>query len=115
VRIVKNADAPAVRYVSGDDPTAAAAIRELDLQKKYHLSPQQLADQLQLSTSKAKALRGHLGIDDDARYVHVFEFGSQKHPRYSDNAMRALKEVYTPALMEQAWAARPRPKARGAN
>lgn len=114
VRIVKNDDAPAVRYVSGDDPAAAAAIRELDLQKKYHLSPQQVADRLGVSTIKAKVLRAFLGIEDDPNCVHVFEFGSQKHPRYSDNAMRALEQAYTPELMEQAWAARPKPRARGA-
>jgi hypothetical protein len=51
VRIVKNQDAPAIRYVSGDDPAAAAAIREVDLQKKYHLSPQVVADKLGLSTT----------------------------------------------------------------
>src|SRR5699024_8216339 len=36
VRITKAQDAPAVRYASGDDPEGAAAIREVDLQKKYH-------------------------------------------------------------------------------
>lgn len=37
-------------------PEAAAAIREVDLQKKYHLSPQQLVAQLGLSTNRCKAL-----------------------------------------------------------
>lgn len=103
VRITKNEDAPAVRYVSGDDPQAAAAIREIDLQRKYHMSPSQLADKLKLTTAKAKAVRDFLGIDDDDANVMVFEFGSQKHPRYSDNALRALKDAITPELVEQAW------------
>lgn len=106
VRIVKNTDAPAIRYVSGDDPAAAAAIREVDLQKKYHLSPQVVADKLSLSTNRAKALRDFLKIDEDSANVMVFEFGSQKHARYSDNAMRTLKDANTPEFVEQAWQAR---------
>lgn len=107
VRITRT-EGPPVRYVSGDDPEAAAAIREVDLQKKYHLSPQQVADRLGLSTSRAKALRSLLGIDNDPGNVMVFEFGSQKHPRYSDNAMRALEGSNTPELVERAWRERPR-------
>jgi len=105
VRITKKEGAP-VRYVSGDDPESAAAIREVDLQKKYHISPQQLATQLGISTNRCKALRTHLGIDNDPASVMVFEFGSQKHPRYSDNALRILKESNTPEIVELAWQAR---------
>ena len=103
VRITRNEDASAVRYVSGDDPRAAAAIREIDLQRKYHMSPKELADKLELSTAKAKALRDLLCIDEDDANVMVFEFGSQKHPRYSDKALRTLRDVITPELVEQAW------------
>ena len=107
VRITKK-EGPAVRFVSGDDPEAAAAIREVDLQKKYHLSPQQLADRLGLSTIRTKALRDFLAIDADLKNVMVFEFGSQKHPRYSDNALRTLQENNTPEMLERAWEQRPR-------
>lgn len=108
VRITKKEDAPGVRYVSGDDPQAAAAIREIDLQRKYHMSPSKLAGKLKLTTAKAKAVRDFLRIDDDDANVMVFEFGSQKHPRYSDNALRALKDAITPELVEQAWQQRRR-------
>ena len=107
VRITKLADAPAIRYVSGDDPEGAAAIREVDLQKKYHWSPSALADKLGLSANKTKAVRDLLKIDQEPANVMVFEFGSQKHPRYSDNALRALREAITPELVEQAWRERP--------
>ena len=103
VRISKSLDAPAIRYVSGDDPEGAAAIREVDLRKKYYLSPSKLAEKLQLSTSKAKAVRDFLGIDENPANVTIFEFGSQKHPRYSDNALRSLRETITPEMVEQAW------------
>lgn len=108
VRITRAADAPAVRFVSGDDPEGAAAIREVDLQKKYHWSPSALAEKLGLTINKAKAVRDFLRIDEDPANVMVFEFGSQKHPRYSDNALRVLWEATTPELVEQAWQERPR-------
>lgn len=112
VRITKAADAPAIRYISGDDPEGAAAIREVDLQKKYHWSPSALADKLGLSASKVKAVRDFLRIDEDPANVMVFEFGSQKHPRYSDNALRVLRDAITPELVEEAWRARPRKRGR---
>lgn len=108
VRITKSADAPAFRYISGDDPEGAAAIREVDLQKKYHWSPSALANKLGLSLNKAKAVRDFLRIDEDPANVMVFEFGSQKHPRYSDNALRVLRDALTPELVEQAWRERPK-------
>jgi hypothetical protein len=112
VRITKSADAPAIRYVSGDDPEGAAAIREVDLQKKYHWSPSSLADKLGLSANKAKAVRDFLRIDENPANVMVFEFGSQKHPRYSDNALCVLRDAITPELVEQSWRERPRGRRR---
>lgn len=112
VRMTRSPDAPAIRYVSGDDPEGAAAIREIDLQRKYYLSPSQLAAKIQLTTSKAKAVRDFLRIDEDSANVTVFEFGSQKHPRYSDNALRVLREAITPELVEQAWRERSQSRSR---
>ncbi|WP_249503051.1 hypothetical protein [Xanthomonas arboricola] len=108
VRITKAPDAPGIRYVSGDDPEGAAAIREVDLQRKYHLSPSALADKLGLTNSKAKAVRDLLRVDEDPANVMVFEFGSQKHPRYSDNALRVLKAAINPELVDRAWRERVR-------
>lgn len=112
VRITRSDDAPAVRFVSGDDPEGAAAIREVDLQKKYHWSPSALAEKLGLTINKAKAVRDFLRTDENPANVMVFEFGSQKHPRYSDNALRELREAISPELVEQAWRERPRGRAR---
>lgn len=107
VRIVKQADALPVRLVRDGDVEAmdAAAVREVDLQKKYHWSPFDLADKLGISGPRAKALREHLGIDGDPNCLHVFEFGSQKHPRYSDNALSRMREALACQDMEAIWAA----------
>lgn len=103
VRFSKKEGAP-VQFISGDDPTEAAAVREVDLQKKYHLSAKQLADKMKLTPPRAKAVRDHFGVDDDANCLHVFEFGSQKIPRYSDNAWIRMREGLKSISADQIWA-----------
>ncbi len=107
VRFTKKEGAP-VRFISGDDPTEAAAVREVDLQKKYYMSAHELASKLKLTAPKAKALRDDLGVDTDANCRHVFEFGSQKIPRYSDNAYTAMRDRLKTTSIEEIWAARQR-------
>jgi len=106
VRIVKQADALPVQLVrdsDGGEVLDAAAVREVDLQKKFHWSPFDLADKLSISRPRATALREHLGIDKDSDCLHVFEFGSQKHPRYSDNALTRMREAIAKQDMDAIW------------
>lgn len=106
VKIVKQADALPVRLVrDGDDGEVvdAAAIREVDLQKKFHWSPFDLADKLSISRPRATALREHLGIDKDSDCLQIFEFGSQKHPRYADNALTRMRDAIAYQDMDAIW------------
>ena len=102
VHFTKREGAP-VHFVPADDPTETAAVREVDLQRKYHLAPAELAERLGLTGPRAVALRRHLRIDDDADCVHVFTFGSQRHPRYSDNAVRRMQEALEDVDMDEVW------------
>lgn len=104
VRFVKNESAPPVRYVA-DETQPAAAIREVDLQRKFRRSPKQLADDLSLSMPRSTALRHHLGIDEDPNCCYVFEFGSQRHPRFSDNAFKRMRQAVEELDMEAVWQA----------
>lgn len=106
VKIVKQSDALPVRLVrdaDGGEVVDVAAVREVDLQRKFHWSPFDLADKLSISRPRATALREHLGIDKDADCLHVFEFGSQKHPRYSDNALTRMREAIANQDMDAIW------------
>lgn len=106
VKIVKQADALPVRLVrdgDGGDVVDAAAVREVDLQKKFHWSPFDLADKLRISRPRATALREHLGIDQDSDCLHIFEFGSQKHSRYSDNALTRMRDAIARQDMDAIW------------
>jgi hypothetical protein len=93
VRFTKREGAP-VHFVPADDPRESAAVREVDLQRKYHLAPFDLAEKLKLTRPRATALRRNLRVDEDDDCAHVFTFGSQKHARYSDNALRRMREAW---------------------
>jgi hypothetical protein len=65
-----------------------------------------------LTGPRALALRRALGIDDDEDCFHEFVFGSQRHRRYSDNALRRMQEALPKLDMDEIWVKhRPRPKA----
>jgi hypothetical protein len=98
-----------VRYVS-DESIPAAAVREVDLHRKFHRSPAELAKALGLSNPRAVALRRHLGIDADDRCVHVFVFGSQRHPRYSDKALTTMRDALNALDMDAIWKAHKTPR-----
>ena len=83
VRFAKKAGEGApVRYIAADDPTEAAALREVDLQKRFHMSATELAEALKLTTHKSHALRKKLHIDTDPQCMHIFVFGGSKHARF---------------------------------
>jgi uncharacterized protein DUF3644 len=112
VRFSKTEGMP-VQYVKGGDGGNAAAIREVDLQKRFHVPVGDLAKLLSLTPPRCKALRDHTGIDKDDTCSHVFEFGSQKHLRYSDKAVVSLKQSVADVDMEAIWLAH-RPIRKGA-
>jgi hypothetical protein len=81
-----------IRYVA-DLSVPAAAVREVDLQRKYHRSAADLASAVGLTGPRSLALRRHLGIDSDESYYHDFIFGAQRHRCYSDNAYTVMREI----------------------
>lgn len=104
VHFTKKEGAP-VRYLGGDDPADFAAVRELDLQKKFHSSATQLAETLAITRPKSLLLRNTLGIDRDATCSHVFVFDSQSIRRFSDNAVRKMKEWLAANSIDELWKA----------
>lgn len=107
-------EGPPVRYVAGDDPHGVAAVREVDLQKKFHMGATDLANRLGLSGPRSVALRRCLNIDEDPSCRRTFEFGKAKHDRFSDNARNQMKAAMEGGIdMDQVWNDhRPRAKRR---
>jgi hypothetical protein len=102
VHFTKKQGAP-VRFVSGDDPEEAGAVRELDLRKKFHMRATDLAKRLNLTPPKAAALRDYLDINNDTQCTHIFEFGKTKIPCYSDNAARRMEDALNKVDMASIW------------
>ena len=97
-------DGAAVRFVEGDDPTGTAAIREVDLKKKFHMNASSLAKAVGLNTAKAKAIRWKLEIDLDKHCVHVFEFGKSRFQQFSDNATRKMQDLIATGIdLDSVW------------
>ncbi|WP_415385174.1 hypothetical protein [Roseomonas sp. BN140053] len=93
----KEGEGAPVRFIAADDPAEAAAVREVDLQRRFHLPAKRLAALLKLTPPRSFALRQHLGIDKDKDCMHVFAFGSSKHPRFSDTALNRMREALAAA------------------
>lgn len=93
VHFSRKGDGAPVRYVAADDPAEAAAIREVDLQRRYRYGRSELAKQLGLDAYGCATLREFLAIDDDAACAHVFEFGASAHPMYSDAALQKMRNA----------------------
>jgi hypothetical protein len=104
VHFTKKQGAP-VRFVAGDDPEEAGAVRELDLRKKFHMRATELAKRLRLTLPKAVALRDHLKIGEDQQCTYTFEFGKTKIPCYSDNAARKMKDALDEVDLDAVWKA----------
>jgi hypothetical protein len=102
VRFSKTAGPP-VRFVSADAEGDAAAVREVDLQRKYHCSKPDLAKKLSLTMPRCYALRLHLGIEDDESCRHDFVFGSTVHRQYSDNALTKMRSALETLDIEEIW------------
>ena len=51
-----------MRFIAADDPTEAAAVREVDCQKRFYMSATKFASKLGLSPNRSHALRQELGI-----------------------------------------------------
>lgn len=78
----------------------------VDLQRKFHRAPAELAAQVNLTMPRAKALREHLGLDSDPACHHVFDFGgSQKISRYSDNAFTKMRSAVDELDVDAVWVA----------
>ena len=97
-------EAMPVKLVKADSDIEAAAVREVDLQRKYHWSKPQLAEKLGLTQPRSLALRHYLGIEEDDDCRHDFEFGRSVHRRYSDNAYTRMKKAIDEGVdLDDVW------------
>jgi hypothetical protein len=92
-----------VHFIAADDPRESAAVREVDLQKKYRYSATEVSEKLELSMPRVTALRRYLDIESDPDSYNVFSFGSQRIPRYSDRGLQRLHDAKETVDMDEVW------------
>ncbi len=107
VHFTKKLGAP-VKFVPADDVGEAAAVRQIDLRNKYHISPTELARNVGLSIPKAAFLRTHLKIDEDTNLRYAFEHGAAKFPYFSEGAVEKMKQAKADLDVEALWKERKR-------
>jgi hypothetical protein len=94
-----------VRLIEADDPRDAAAVRDVDIQRKFRFSRTELAKLIDLTPPRCAALRHELGIDGDADCHHQFRFGQSIHDAYSDRALQKMRTALAEGLdMDVVWA-----------
>jgi hypothetical protein len=103
VKIVKRDDALPVRLVKADDEVDAAAVREVDVQAKFHWTSSKLAGKLGLSTLRAAVLREHLGIDSDPACTRTIPHNRSLLVYYSDNALTRMRTAAESLDLDAIW------------
>lgn len=104
VKLVKTDGLP-MTYVTAESDVEPAAIRMVDLEKKFYMGPYDLADKAGINRTKSTAVRRHLNLDsNDDTNSHKFVFGKQQHLRYSDNALKSMKHAKNSLNLDQLWA-----------
>jgi hypothetical protein len=102
VHFTKKQDSAPVRFVA-DASVPAAAIREVDIQERFRHSPGELARMVGLTPPKSRALRRHLGIDDDPSCCHEFTRGRTRWLGFSDKARTLMREALKSVDMTAIW------------
>jgi hypothetical protein len=95
VRIVKKGDAPGVKLVKPGEPGAEDAVsvlryNELD---RYPFYLKDIAEKAGVNQYEARAFVHLLGIRADPASYKVFHMGKQDHARYSQKALKAVREA----------------------
>lgn len=104
IRFTKN-EGPSTKIVGQDTPGAIPVgvkrVNELDF---YNLNAKQLAKKVGLTTPKLIAVVEHSGMRDDLDCYKEFRIGSSLHKRYSQKAIRAIKNALEVNAIEEIWA-----------
>ena len=101
VRITRSEGLPVRRAEPGEE---AALFRPVNPFDQYPLSSIAVAEKLQITAPKARALSHHLRLGEDERYFKVLTGPSGgKHKRYSSAALKRMREVLPSVDMTKVW------------
>lgn len=103
LRITKSEGLPVRVVKDGETAEAVVAIRNVSDTERYRYSSNDLAERCKLTPPKIRALIAHLRIKDDSTLFKEIRFGRNVHPRYSQEALKKIREELPQCDMEEIW------------
>ncbi len=103
LRLTKNKGIPVQLLAESSDSTAVVAVRRVNELDYYSLSPTQLAEKLDLTPPKSRALVDQLGLRDDPKCFKEIKVGKVKHARYSPAALEPMRAALDVESIEDVW------------
>jgi hypothetical protein len=91
LRITKKDGAPVTLVKEGTPGASVVAVRRVSELDYYNLGAKKLAEHLKLTMHDTLAVVDHLALQDDDKYFKVIQIDSQKHKRYSQNVIPAIR------------------------
>ena len=105
LRLTKNEGIPVQVLKKGEGTEGVVAQRRVNELYFYSLGAKQLAEKVNLTPPKSRALVDHLGLREDATYFKEFRFGRMRHARYSPKAIKRMLSALESESIDEIWAA----------
>ena len=106
LRLTKKEGLPVTLLKEGEGSGAAVALKRVNELDYYSLGARDLADNVGLTQPKSRVLVNHLKLRDDPDYFKEFKIGGVAHARYSQKAIKAMKDALTSISIDEVWALR---------
>ncbi len=103
LRISKNHGVPIRIVKEGEDPNAVMVIRKVSDTDQYCFSSTDLAKQCKMTQPKMGALLKFLRIQEDDTYFKEIRIGKSRFPRYSNEALKKVRDELSDCDMELIW------------
>jgi hypothetical protein len=104
LRIAKRGDIPIHLVPEGTPGATVVAVHKVDKLQFYNLGRDQVAKHLGLSGPKTTSLIRHLKIQDDSDCFDRITIGKATFDRYSQEAIKRMREAMTTLEMDKVWA-----------
>ncbi len=103
LRITKKEGIPVTLVPEGTPGASVVAVKRVDEQGFYKLSPTQLAEKVKLSPPKLAAVIKFCDLKADPECFKEFVFSKTRHPRYSEKAIEKIAAVLAKESIESIW------------
>lgn len=104
LRLTKNEGTPVQLLKETEGAEAVVAIRRVNELDFYSLGATKLAEKVGLSPPKSRAVVDYLSLREDTDCFKEIRIGSSRHPRYSNKAIKRIKDALAAESIDDIWA-----------